>query len=503
MDFSKQLDAITRQLTERLPDLLLALAVLVIGWLVAMIVARLVRNLLERARVDHRLGDLMGAEEGEPPPPLAHWLSQAAFLLVMLFVLNQFFIILGFNAVSVPLTNLLNSFSANVNNLIAAVVLLLVAWVVATIVRLLVLRGAEMSRLDERLVQVDGDVGTQTISVAHSLATAATAFVYLAFLPGILGLLGITNLATPVQGLLTSFLATIPHLFSAAVILIVGWFIARIVRQLVVNLLAAAGADRLAERAGAGSIRLSRLVGTIVYAFILIPAVVSALDQLEIAAISKPATEMLTAFMSAVPNIFGAALVLGVAYMAGRLVAGLVTNVLAGLGFNGLPGRLGLHNVPTEGARSPSATAGYVTLVAILLFASSQAANLLQFTSLESAINEVIALGGRVILGLAILAIGLYFANLARNVILNSAGDEGALLAALARWAIVVFSVATALGQMGMAETIINDAWRALVFGLGIALALAFGLGGRDAAARIIERQTAGLPGGGESEFRG
>ncbi|MFQ5961266.1 MAG: hypothetical protein ACE5MG_07700, partial [Candidatus Methylomirabilales bacterium] len=81
----------------------------------------------------------------------------------------------------------------------------------------------------------------------------------------------------------------------------------------------------------------------------------------------------------------------------------------------------------------------------------------------------------------------LYFARIADRVIRGTGGSQAHLLAPVARVAIIVFSSALALRQTGIAEDIVNLAFGIVLGAIAVAAALAFGLGGRDVAAREIE----------------
>jgi hypothetical protein len=79
-----------------------------------------------------------------------------------------------------------------------------------------------------------------------------------------------------------------------------------------------------------------------------------------------------------------------------------------------------------------------------------------------------------------------------RNVVTGSARAAGVrsanLAGSIAKWAVWVFGVSAALTQLDIAAGFIQAAFTALVFGLALAFGLAFGLGGKDAAARVLER---------------
>jgi hypothetical protein len=149
---------------------------------------------------------------------------------------------------------------------------------------------------------------------------------------------------------------------------------------------------------------------------------------------------------------------------------------------------LGLGKEPAEGQRTPSEIVGYLVLVGIMLFASIEALRLLGFASVAELATQFTAFAGQVILGLAIFGLGLYLANLASNAIKASGAAQAGLLAMAARVSILVLAGAMALGQMGVASDIINMAFGLLIGAIAVAVALAFGLGGREIAGRELDK---------------
>jgi hypothetical protein len=316
--------------------------------------------------------------------------------------------------------------------------------------------------------------------------------VFLLFLPNILETLKLQGLLAPVQGLIDRVLTFLPNILAAGVILAAGWFIARIVQRIVTNLLAAVGVDGIGEKVGLapalGTKRLSGLLGLIVYVFILIPVLISSLNALALEAITRPASNMLGSLLDAIPALFATALLLTLAYVVGRLVSGLVVNLLAGAGFNNILARLGLAK---EGAkqneRAPAGVVGTLILVAIMLFASIEAAGLLGFENLSALLSNFVGFAGQVILGLIVFGVGLFLANVAAQTIRSSSAQQAGLLAVAARVSIIVLAGAIALRQMGLANEIIELAFGLLLGSIAVAAALAFGLGARELAARQVE----------------
>ncbi len=480
---------LTSQLGAYLPSLLGALAIILVGWVASLAVAALVRSALVKLRVDARLTSALD-EEPRTPPPIATWISRVVFYLLMIFVVVAAFQTLQLDAVTGPLEQMLAGVTAFLPQLVGAAVLLLLAWVIGAVLRAIITKALARTSLDETVAKEAGMDEQRPLS--KTLGDIAFWLPLLLLFPAVLGVLKLDGLMAPLQGMLDDLLAVLPDLLGAAVILLLGWLIAKIARRIVASLLAAVGVDRLGERVGmgpaAGPRRLSAVLGLVTYALILIPATVAALDALRLEAISRPAQTMLGDVMRAVPMIFGAAVILAVAYLIGRIVSSLVTGVLGGLGFDTLFTKLGLGSGGGTTQRSPSAIAGYLTLVAVMLLAAVEAANMLGLGALSLLVQEFFTFGSRLLLGLAIFGVGLYLGNLAYEAIPRGPGKATALYASAARIAIVVLATAMALQQTGVAEEIVTLAFGLVLGAIAVAAAIAFGLGSRDAAAGLVNR---------------
>ncbi|MCL1468163.1 mechanosensitive ion channel [Argonema galeatum] len=507
-----------------IPNIIGAIAILVIGWLLAVVAAAATRGLLNRTNIDNKLAAwITGRQDGESPP-IEKWLSSAVFWIIFLFTLVAFLQALRLTAVSEPLNNLLNQVFAFLPKLAGAAILLGLAWLLATVAKLVVTRGLRVFRLDERLnQQVEGQSQNQ-FSLSETIGNTLYWFIFLLFLPAILSTLELQGTLQPVQQLLNEILSILPNIFAAIVIGAAGWLIAQVVRRIVTNLLAAGGADQIGARVGVNRATtgqsLSGIIGTVVYVLILIPTAIAALNALQIAAISAPAISMLNQILSAIPKIFTAGLILVVAYVIGKFVADLLTNILTSIGFDNIFNWLGLgvtpaartrivvhpasapvpediYSPPQEQAtvlqpspvttRTPSEIVGIVALVGIMLLAIVPATEVLQFAALTAIVTGIIAVAGRILAGLVVFAIGLYLANLAFSLITSSGGQQARILGHAARIAIIALVSAMALQQMGIASDIVNLAFGLLLGAIAVALALAFGLGSRDIAAEQLQ----------------
>lgn len=473
-----------------IPNIVAALAILIVGWLFALLVSSLVRAGLRRTGLDNRLAQWIAGGERAEEMKTEQWIGKGVFYLIMLFVLIAFFETLGLTLITQPLNRLLTQVFEYAPRLFGAGLLLALAWLLATGLRMAVSRLLKTINLDERL---DAKAGLDDgVSLTNTLANAIYWLVFLLFLPAVLDSLALEGLLRPVQGMVNQALSYLPNLFGAALIVAIGWFMARVVQQIVSNLLTAIGVDRLSERTGLSGVlgdqTLSGVIGLVVYVLILIPVIVAALDALALEAVTEPAMNMLNAILAALPAVFGASLVLIIAYIVARVISGLIENLLSGLGFNTVLARLGLGREPAEGERTPSQIVAYLVLVGVMLFAAIEAFNLLGFAQIANMLSQFTAFAAQVILGIIIFGVGLYLANLAASVVRDSNVTQAGLLSILARVAILVFAGAMALRQMGLANEIVNLAFGLLLGAVAVAGALAFGLGGREAAAQQLER---------------
>jgi hypothetical protein len=467
--------------TQFSPNLLGALLVLVAGWIIALLAAALTRRLLRRTQFDNKLGQWMAGKEAPPHLPVEPWAGRVVFYVIMLLVLVAFFQALKLPVLSDPLNLVVTSIIGYLPRVLAAGLLVLAAWVVATVFKRVIAGAARGFKLDEKLGDAVGGEEKVKTPVSRTLSEAVYWLIFLFFLPAILGALDIKSLLDPIMVMFNKFFAYLPQIIGAGMILLVGWLVARIVQRLVASLLASAGTDTASEKWGLakslGKLKLSGLIALVVYYLMLLPVVISALNALQLDAITAPASAMLGKITNMLPSIFGAVLVVGIAWVVGRLLAGIVSNVLV---------RLGLSKQGREGEHSPSALAGKLVLIVVLLFAGIEAANLLGFSMLAGLTKDFVTWGGHILLGLVIFGFGLLLANWVAGVVRASDSPQAPLLSLAARVTILLLAGAMALRQMELANDIVNLAFGLAIGAVAVAVGLAFGLGGRDTAARLL-----------------
>jgi hypothetical protein len=512
---SNPFEQLQSQLGVDIWGLVKAIVIFVVGWIIATIVKGVIKKLLNSTNIDNRIAGAIGGQGTETNFPIEDWIANLCFWLILLFAIVAALNTLQLQAVSAPLNTLLDQITGFIPKILAAAFLLGIAWVIATLVKTIITRGLAAFNIEQRLGLETAE--TSDFSLTNTLGNALYWFIFLLFLPAILNALQLNGTLRPVEELLNEVLGMLPNILGAVIIGAVFWFVANIVKRIVSNLLAATGIDNVGRKFGLsgreGTQSLSSIIGTVVFVLILIPGIISALEQLQIRAISQPATEMLNQVLDLLPKIFAAGVVLAFFYVAGQFVSDFVANILTNFGFNNLFQWLGISSTSdsqfpppgvqpldqsiegmgteqptmiqsgaTVGSKTPSELVGLLCLVGIMLVATLTAVDILGIPALEDVFRVILAIAGQVLIGVIVFAIGLYLANVAFNLILASGTAQSRLLAQSARIAIITLVGAMALNRMGIAPNIVNLAFGLILGGIAVAIALAFGLGGREVA---------------------
>lgn len=476
MDFSTFFGSLQSTLGKHIPGILGALAILIVGWILAVIARAGVRKGLSMLDVNSRV-----SETAHEKMDVERGIAAGVFWLVMLVTLIGVFNTLNLELVSDPFREMLRQVLGYLPRLLAGGLLLLLGWMLAMALRALLGKALASTSWDKKISEQAGmEPMSKTIGNVFFWLTI------LLFVPATLGVLDLQGLLQPVQGMIDKALAMIPNIFAAIAIGFVGWLIAKVLRGLVTNLLAAAGIDKVGGTVGLSeTVRISRLMGTIVFILIFIPALIAALDALHITSISQPAIDMLTMILEAVPNILAAAVILIITWYVARFASDIIGRLLSGMGFDLLPQQLGLTNAFKKS--SPSLLVGRIILFFAMLFATVEAANRLNFTQVRDVVTMFIQFGADVLLGGMILVVGFWLANFAYQAIDKASGEARGGLARVARLAILGLVIAMGLRAMGIANDIVNLAFGLTLGAVAVAVALSFGLGGREAAGKQME----------------
>lgn len=469
-------DSLQSALGTHIPQLLGALAIFILGWLIAVLVRAAARKTLGFIGVNHRFGKLTGTGvdiEGA--------VALALFWLVILLTLVAVFNSLNLALVSGPFSAFTTQLFEYAPRMLGGLVLALLGWLVASVVRAISQKLLDRTTLDEKLSE-----HADMAPISDSLSGALFWLVILLFVPAILGALQLQGLLDPLRAMVTKTLDMLPNAVAAFIVGGVGWILATVLRNLSTHLSHTAGVDKLGRRAGLSEqVRLSRVIGLLVFIAVFLPSLIAALDALRIEAISGPATAMLYTLMQAVPNLIAAALILVVTWLVASFASQLIATLLATLGFDSLPARVQMEHAFER--TSASAVVGRVVLFFAMLFATVEAAAQLGFAQVSHIVTSFIRFGGDILLGSAILVIGFWLANVAYEAIDRASGPGTRGLARIGRYAILALVIAMGLRAMGIADDIVNLAFGLTLGAVAVAVALSFGLGGREAAGKLMD----------------
>ncbi|AWL28230.1 hypothetical protein DJ533_06385 [Acinetobacter defluvii] len=460
---------------EQFQPIIAAIAILLVGWILALIIAAGVKKILTKLGTNQKLSNATGHRSN-----IENIVSRVIFWVVMVIAVIGALNVLNLSSISSPFSNMIQQFLLFIPQLLAAIAIGFVGWIVANLVKVGLKNLLDRTQLDEKL---SAEVGVNPIS--HNIADIVYWLILLLFLPIVLSILGLQGLLIPVQNMVNEAISYLPNIFIAGVIVFVGYILAKIVRGIVEGLSNSLNLQAQAEKIGLfKNSNLAKLLGSFVFAVVMITSLIVAFEALGIQAISQPATAMLAEIMYAIPHIIAAGLILIVAYVVSRFVGRLVAEVVAGTGVDEVPAKLDVQRF--LGTTKISSVLGYLIVFFTMLFAVSEAANRLGFEQISGLISMFIQFGADILLGAVILVIGFWLANLVANVVQRGEYNSSRWLGNLVRILIMGLVIAMGLRAMGIADSIVNLAFGLTLGAVAVAFALAFGLGGRQPAERVL-----------------
>src|SRR5262245_9304877 len=132
-----------------IPNIVAAIVILLVGWLIAVLLRNVTRGLLRRTPVNSWLGRWLSDHAVATPVDAAQLIASAVYCLALLLVFIGVCEALNLTLITEPLRQLLQTVLVYIPRILGAIVLLLVAWAIATVARRLIVRGMRATRLDE------------------------------------------------------------------------------------------------------------------------------------------------------------------------------------------------------------------------------------------------------------------------------------------------------------------------------------------------------------------
>lgn len=366
--------------------------------------------------------------------------------------------------------------------LIGALVILVVGYIIARIVGWIISKVINKTGIGEKLGPLMGSDGSRSTDVGSGFGTGAFWIMMLFVAIACLKALGLESVSAPLGDLLGKFFDFLPKLIGAVAIGAVSFLVATIAKVGVHKGLSLGDVDNRLKLAPG---TLTNSLPLAAFCFLLLVTLPAVFGALEMEGLSGSIQGIVDQIFGFLPNLLSATIILGVFFLIAKFASTLVGNLLGGTGFNKIPQHLGFTG---SLAAEPSDLAAKASMGAILLMGITQAVKMLKLDVVSDVFNEVYEFGVPVVIGVVILAVGLWLANLARSAVQASKnGSEST--GNMVFMAVMVLSGIIALKRMGLAGELVDLGFGLALGGVALALALSFGLGGREAAAKFLEKR--------------
>lgn len=463
-----------------LPGIIGAMLILLIGWVIALWlsgkVVRAIRHCIQWQK--HGAGG-----QGDIPENTGKIAGRVTYWIVMILALLGSMSLLRLEYAAVPLREFVTAIASYLPNVAGALILLLIAHVFAGIIRHIMANAVAKEQVRYHLDKL----GTNSEKAMRYTSETGAFLVYLFFLPAILNTLGIYGITAPLQTMFAVVLAYLPRIVAAMIILAVGLWAAKVVYRAVGGALMMAKLDVLGNWCGfspSNSGYIARFIGAVCWVLVAIPVILAALTALDIEMLSRPLSDFMALLLAGAGNIIAALLVVLAAVIVGRIVKNLAARLAAAVGVDNIPAAVGLKKVDFE--KYPlSGIIGMILYISIIVIGLLGACEMLQLSFVASIIHRFAVFGGNLILSAVILLVGVALAEFA----VRMTGEKlGNCLGGAVKAAVIIFSVALALSNLGTGAVVAETAFAMIIGAFCVAFALAFGLGGREFASGLLRK---------------
>jgi small-conductance mechanosensitive channel len=197
---------------------------------------------------------------------------------------------------------------------------------------------------------------------------------------------------------------------------------------------------------------------------------------------------VLNTFLSYIPQIIGALVILLVGFLVAKLLQAVVRRVLQGIGFDQWMERGGIKQFfdQAQTKETPATVLGKLVFWFVFIIAIVMAADALGISQVSAVLAQLVAYIPSIIAAILILILAALLANFLSSVVRGATGSD--ILANIARYAIIVYAVFAAITELGIAVELTAPTFLIVLGGVVLAAALAFGIGSREVARDIVER---------------
>ncbi|HFI0565096.1 TPA: mechanosensitive ion channel [Streptococcus suis] len=370
------------------------------------------------------------------------------------------------------------------------IVLVIIAFSLASLLRKLTLSGLNKIQFSQKLQEwgvIKPEDNGQ--SLIKTLGQLVYFLVILFFLPSILSGLNISSTVDPISSMFEKFFAFIPNMIAAGLILFVGTFFCKFIKGLLTGVLERLDIDTWyakvtgQEKLPIDTKQLISVLSTVVYVLIFIPILTLALETLGITSISQPIVTILNQVIGILPHVLVALVLIAVGSFVAKLIGNLLENLLETAGINAYSKYLFTKE---EANFELSAIITQVVRAIIIVFFFIQAIQVLNLEVFNAVGSALLGYLPSLISAVAIVILAIIASNLVANFLQKV--TDSPLVITIVRYLMIVFAVFMALDQLKFAQHIVQSTFTIVLGALAVAFALAFGLGGREFAARQLEK---------------
>jgi len=209
--------------------------------------------------------------------------------------------------------------------------------------------------------------------------------------------------------------------------------------------------------------------------------------------IAEPVRQMLTKILAYLPILLGALAILIVGWIIAKAIRRTIDWLLKLVRFDTLADKAGVSEILKKGDLKVSArevVSGIVYWL-IIIMVLVMAVDALGLPKASDVLASLFAYVPNVIAALLVLVVAMFLASFVSGIVRTAAGNANLpkpeIFASISRWAIIIFAATVSLEQLGIASLLVTTTFNIILGGICLALALAFGLGGKDVAAKYLE----------------
>lgn len=211
-------------------------------------------------------------------------------------------------------------------------------------------------------------------------------------------------------------------------------------------------------------------------------------------AITASLQDLYARFISFLPNFIVAVVILVVGWILANFIAKLIKSLLVSVKLDEVGDKLGLEQLSSRTGMKMTISGAIAWLIKwfflIALFLA--ASDILGLRAISDFLNQVLLYIPNVVAGAAILLAGIliarFLSRLVRSTVAAAGLSSADLLGTVTQWAIVIFTVLATLAQLNVAEAFVQTLFTGFIAMIAIAGGLAFGLGGKEHASKVLDK---------------